>query len=439
MARMLLRCAQGLSARLRTDERGFGLIEVLVTSVLVALVGIGVFTGLDAASATSGLNKSRSIAMHIAQDDQERLRSYRVGELSNLSETRTVTASGVPYTVVSRATWVSDDSGSESCTNSTNDASYIRIRSIVSWPAMGNTKPAQLTSLIAPPNGSFGPNQGSLVAQVVNGAGVGIEGVPVTASGPTVLNETTDESGCAFFGYVEVGDYTVSVSRAGFTDPQGVASPSRQASVIGEETTTVAFDYDQAGAATVSFNTRIGVSTRAAQGEHVTFAHSGLAPPGTRIFGNGTTVASIGASALFPFPNPYAVYSGNCAGADPRNYNQAVGLLTVGPGGSYNITVREPALRIRVRKNLVNLNNARVRLTPRSAGCAGIYTRSTNGSGGMPEPGLPYGVYDICVDDNLGANSRRVTRNNVNNTNPNGTGVFTFDILTSRPITGECP
>jgi type II secretory pathway pseudopilin PulG len=439
MARKLWLHSQGLLARLRAEERGFGLIEVMVSAVLVALIGIGVFTGLDAASATSGQNKARSIATHVAQDDQERLRSFRVGELSNLNETRTVNVAGVPYTVVSRATWVSDGSGSQSCTNSSNEASYLRIRSSVSWPSIGTAKPVSLTSLVAPPNGSFAANEGSLVVQVRDRLGVGIQGVSVSASGPTSLSDTTDESGCAFFGYVATGTYTVSLGQAGYVDSQGGAAPSRQATVIGEETATVAFDYDQAASATVSFNTSVGGTVRAAQAEYVTLAHSGLQAPGTRIFGTGTSAASIPAGSLFPFPSPYAIFSGNCSGADPRNYGQAAGLLTAGPGGSYAITVREPAIRIRVRKNLVNLNNARVRLTPKSTGCAGVLTRSTNSSGAMPEPGFPYGTYDVCADDNLGASSRRVTRTNVVNTNPAGTSVLTFDILTTNPITGPCP
>lgn len=439
MARMLWRHVQGLSTRLRAEEGGFGLIEVLVTAVLVALVGIGVFTGLDAASATSGQQKARSIAGHVAQDDQERLRSFRVGELSNLNETRTVTVGGVPYTVRSRATWISDESGAQSCTNTSNEASYLRIRSTVSWPSIGGARPVELTSLVAPPNGSFATNLGSLVVQVRDNAGVGLPGVTVSATGPASLSETTDEDGCAFFGYVATGTYTVTLSQAGYVDAQGVSNPSRQVTVVGEETATVAFDYDRAASATVLFETRVGASLRSAQAEYATLAHSSLAPPGTRIFGNGSSASSIAAPGLFPFLSPYGIYSGNCSGADPRNYGQAAGLLTAGPGGTYTITVREPAIRIRVRRNGANLNNAHVHVTHRTAGCAGTHHRSTNSSGFLPEPGFPYGVYDVCADDNQGANSRRVTRTNVNNTNPNGTGLLTFDILTTNPITGPCP
>ncbi len=426
MARKLGPPLRAVASRVRAED-GFGLIEVLVTAVLVALVGIGVFTGLDAASATSGLNK------------QERLRSFRVGELSNLDETRTVTSGGVPYTVNSRATWVSDGSGSQSCTNTSNDASYLRIKSTVSWPSMGGTSPVQLTSLVAPPNGSFGANEGSLVVQVRDGTGAGIEGVSVTATGPATLSDTTDESGCAFFGYVAPGTYTVSPSQTGYVDPSGAAAPSRQASVIGEETATVAFDYAQAGSATVSFDTSVGGTVRAATAENVILAHSGLPAPGRRTFGTGSSRASIAATSLFPFSSPYAVYSGNCSGADPRNYSQAAGLLTVAPGGAYTITVREPAINILVRKDGVALNAARVRVTRRSTGCSGALTRSTNATGALPEPGFPYGNYDVCADDALGASARRVTRTGIVNTNPLGTAVLTFDILSSNPVTGACP
>ena len=55
-----------------------------------------------------------------------------------------------------------------------------------------------------------------------------------------------------------------------------------------------------------------------AQAPSLTFGHSQLASPGTRVFGNGTTLlgsygAAQGLNTFFPFTCPYTVYTGNCA------------------------------------------------------------------------------------------------------------------------------
>ena len=84
------------------SEDGSILLEVVVGAVLVALVATAVLATIDRASASFGDNKARSLAAALAQQDQERLRSSKPAELSNLRETRTQLVGGVPYTVASR-------------------------------------------------------------------------------------------------------------------------------------------------------------------------------------------------------------------------------------------------------------------------------------------------------------------------------------------------
>src|SRR5919204_544579 len=73
-----------LRARARGQE-GYGLVEVLVSALLVALIAVGVFAGFDAASATSGNNKSRGVAATLAQQDQQRMRAMKLSDLAALA------------------------------------------------------------------------------------------------------------------------------------------------------------------------------------------------------------------------------------------------------------------------------------------------------------------------------------------------------------------
>jgi Tfp pilus assembly protein PilV len=424
-------------------EAGFALVETLMSAVLVVLAATGLYAALDGASRASGMSRSRGFASMIAQQDQERMRSFRAADLSNLRQTRTQAMGNVTYTVSSRGDWITDSSGTASCTGGQAKASYVKLTSTITWPNM-TVKPIVVESLMAPPNGSFAANQGSLAVQVRDRGGAGVPDVGITATGPESKSDPTNEVGCVLWGYLTEGDYTLSFSRPGWVDRQGVTAISKLAGVIGESTATAAFDYDRAGSIAVSFDTKpAGRPVQAAQAEAVTVANSGLDTPGSRLFKPGGWQTAITASSLFPFTDPYAVYAGDCSGADPRGYGAAAGTLTVGPGASLALTVRQPALNLAVTRGGAPLGGANVRLTARAAGCGGIRTMLTNSSGELTlpgaaasslNPGLPYGDYDVCVDDGV----RRAMATGVQNRNPNGTAPVALAVPVSGP-TGPCP
>ncbi|MDQ3870660.1 MAG: hypothetical protein M3301_03465 [Chloroflexota bacterium] len=400
--------------RVAREQSGATLIEVMVSAMLVAMLAVGVLRGLDAANANSGNNKARAVAADLAQQDQERLRAYRAKELSNARETRTRTVAGVPYTVTSRADWVSDTSGTQSCSGSSARADYLKISSTVTWPQMYGAKPVSVHSLVAPPNGSFG-SQGSLAVQVLNRSGAGVTGVAVEVSGPKAVGGTTDSAGCVFFGFLTAGNYTVKFSKPGYVDANGVNQVVRTVGVQDEVTQNVPIDYDLAGGMTINVDTkRLGV-TMASKAAYVSVGHSQLASPGARVFGNGSPASSFSAGSLFPFPSAYAVYAGNCTGANPSNLpppaSVAPGLVTITPGATPAVTVRQPAVQL-MRYLSGNTGSttplpqgSRVTLVAKSLGCGGksAYTTDTEGflsptpATSSVDPGVPYGTYDVCA------------------------------------------
>ncbi len=121
--------------------------------------------------------------------------------------------------------------------------------------------------------------------------------------------------------------------------------------------------------------------------------------------------------------------------------------MTVGPGGSYAVTVRKPAINIRTERNGVNFAGVDVwpRLT--SSGCTETFPNQTsNASFALPQPDFPFGTYSICGDTNLtnpnwpfNQVKRERTINNIANTNPAGTAVIELDITWGNSSSGECP
>jgi type II secretory pathway pseudopilin PulG len=420
--------------RVARSQGGFLMVELVMTALVVSLIGLGIFLGLEGASHGSGNNRHRSIAGALAQQDQERMRAFKATDLSNYGETRTITVSGVGYTVDSRAVWLSDSSGVLSCTNGSQSANYLRITSSVTWPGMRGIRPIVLQSLISPPAGSLSSTQGTLAVQITNQAGAGLVGLPLNLGSPANLGRTTDSEGCAVFSRVNAGSYNLTFSRSGYVDPGGVNAVTAPASVVASTTSTVTLLYAQAGAIAVSFDTKVGaLAPQAAQARATIVSHSNLPAPGRRTF-NATPApqSTITASSLYPFTSGYGVYAGSCANNDPTVYNSNYyasnpGLVTVAPGGSHSVTVRMPAVNILVQKSSLPLANAHVVVTPTATGCTETYPAlTTNALGALTAPAFPFGTYSVCADDG----DRRVS-GNVTNTDPAGSATLTLTVPTS--------
>ena len=421
------------------DESGFGLIEVLVSALLMVLVASGVYLGLDGASATSGVNKRRSASSQLAQQDQDRMRSMTVNDLSNYRGSRTVTVNAIDYTIDSRATWVTDSTGSASCTSGATGANYLAISSSVTWPTM-TVPPVTVESVIAPPVGSFGSDQGSIAVQVRDRNGTGVPGVSVALSGARSYTDVTNAQGCVLWGYLPVGNYDVDVSKTGYVDSEGVQQPRKPVGVVGAATNTLAFDYDLGGRIQADYQTWNGTAVVPANGTEFTAASSYLTVP-LAPFGDGAPHASFTSSLVFPFTSPYGVYAGNCAGADPLANGQRAQLAQVNPGATAAVAVREPPIDLRVVNGGSPVANAAVKLAGTGSGCGALPARTTTANGYLADPAYPYGTYSACVQAAGRAQTVTMTgATTLANTSPTGIAAgsaATFDIA-AAPV-GTCP
>src|SRR5829696_7518106 len=132
------------------SERGGALVEIMMSALLVALAATAVFKGIDGATATSSQSKSRAVAVTLAHEDQERLRSMDPRKLASYAPTPAKkTVNGLEYTITSTADWVSDRGDAESCSKGDGRITYVKISSKVQWPEMIGSKPVTASSIAA--------------------------------------------------------------------------------------------------------------------------------------------------------------------------------------------------------------------------------------------------------------------------------------------------
>lgn len=411
-------CRPGPSVdRTLNAQAGFALIEVLVSAVVAVLIAGATFGLLESSARSSAEERHRSVAYAIAQEDQARLRAMQVPSLNNLSQTRIVTLNGTPFTVESRGTFVNDATGTSSCGQETSSADYVKVASTVTWPSIGSRPPAVIHGIVAPPNGSLDPTHGTLTISVENAQGTGVPGIGLSGVGAGSFSGVTDSAGCALFADQPSGNYTLTPSGpAGLVEKDGNSPAPQIVSVVAGTTATVALQYDQAGSIAVQFQTRVGGTLVPSSADSIVAFNTGMTTAKTFGTPGGSRVSSVTATPLFPFASPDTVYAGACGGNNPNPTGMAnppgaaaIASLLVPAGGSVPATIQLPALHLTVWSGtsavpLSRVANAHVTISDDNCSISGQpikRTYATNATGNLVDPGLPWSIYDVCVDDGL--------------------------------------
>jgi Tfp pilus assembly protein PilV len=430
-----------------SDARGFAMVEAIVAAMLLVIVALGVLKGLETAQTSSGREKARSTAAALTEQDQERMRSFRAVDLDNYDEVRTLTVNNVSYTVTSRVDWVRDSTGgTQSCNNSASQADYMRLTSTTTSNLVNTPiKPITLSSLVAPPVGAFGTNQGTLGIQVNDRDGVGVPNINVSIAGPTNITNATNDAGCAIFAYVPVGSYTASLNSAGWVDQGGVQNTSVGATVSNGTVNVKSLIYDQAASVDATFDTEpltgtsatsVPATTTQLSAANASVPSGPFAPfAGERVFDpTGGALGTISATGLFPFKDGYNLYGGGCPGADPTKYDPDYfttlggnAVVATDPGAASPLaTVRLPSINLRVLYNsaplaATYLTSTRIVVYSIGTNCSEKFifpAPSTDANGYMLFPALPFGPYKVCAESKTPASPstpKSKTLNPVNN------------------------
>ncbi len=440
-------------------------MEVMISAAVLVLVVLGVFAALDASTSTAGANKARTVAATLAEKDQERMRAMRTTDIDAMNTAPyDVTVGNVPYHVESEAEWIYDASGEEvSCGLTAGQASYMRITTTVSSRRRGTAvKPVVLQSIVAPQVGAAAA--GSLSVAVKGAAGQPIPDVAVTAP-PASQVETTNSLGCAVFGALTAGTYTVTLNKGGYVDKEGAPNPSKPITVTAGSMSTAEFAYDLGASINVNVKDLPGganepaagvVAVNGALGAGIrTFAlTSSFSPMPTIPYPNDTvsipappavpadppitvntySSRSFALTGLFPFVDGYTFFSGRCLPNDPSKppgngtyFDTRSGRVTLAPGASGGaVEVYEPPQNIRIQRSGSNFTGADVFAYPTAATCGGVRIPmgKTVSGGKVTYPGLPFGEYKICAEAKISGTwyEALLSSPTLKVTDPNGAG-----------------
>lgn len=304
----------GMGQRLRGDDAGFGMVEMLAALAVVAVVGTAVAGGLTTATKASAGSRHRVVAASLATQALEQARSMPATSLVAPSTTTfTQNVDGRAYTLTRDVAWRNAPGVTLTACHGAGMFKHVALS--VTWT--GATSPVTSDTLIAP------PETGSQRVRVLDRNRVPRSGVPVSVSGPTpVAPQTTDSNGCVLFPGLSAGTYTVTVSQSGgtypFVDTQGQTVATRIVAITATDAPPlleVQYDTSGALAGTPVPTATDGQSYPVASPVGATAFHSDMLPAGTRsvLAATPTTIGS-----LFPFrTGQHRVWAGTCTDADP--------------------------------------------------------------------------------------------------------------------------
>jgi Tfp pilus assembly protein PilV len=250
-------------------EDGLLLLEVLISALIVGLIVVGTFTGIDVAQSTSISERDHNEAILLSSESQESLRSAPASTFDSSTgvweHAYTKSINGETYSVTQKASFLNSGGEATACsaTNTTRqETNSLRLTSIVSWPqqeaqerAHGTDPPVTVSSLTTPPAAS------ALEVDVGNypTPTAGVAGVPVTikyiSSGTSTeesLSGTTASPGCVVFSAVPASSAKVEIGeKAGYVDPSGSSKwPTKEATIAPNHTTHYPVTLNEGGAIT---------------------------------------------------------------------------------------------------------------------------------------------------------------------------------------------
>ncbi len=430
------------------DQQGFALVEVLVSSVILLLVSAAFVTTFVATGRSSATERHRARANDLAEQELERVRSLRIGDLSTLNRTRYMTEDGSSattcpapapkqnqtcYTITSSSQFLTETASTSTCASGTGSRDYLMITASVGWTGMAPLHPVTAKTIVSPPSGSLVPNSGSLLVSVDDAGSNGITGVTLTGTGAGSFTGTTGATGCVLWRNLPAGTYSMAVSGAasGMVDPNGNAPAPQTVSVVDQGTANVNLQYDRPGALTVTFKTENYSGTLInSSADGISAFNTGMTQWKTFSSTNSASITT--PQVLFPFASPssYAVYGGVCASNNPDPTGTGVNPLgfasvvvpPAGTGATPDNVVQLPSLDLTVRTGSSAsspgsvVNSADVHVTDMNCTTASPTTRvlATNASGqladtttGPTDPGLPYSTnYKVCADANVSGTYR---------------------------------
>ncbi len=410
----------------RSGEDGLTLVELLVAMTIFTMVALSLAYTLQNALTTTRDARNRVQAANLAARELEIVRNdfgATTAGPATLGATSTVTnphqlpgqtagqplqVDGTDYTVVRHVEWLPGGTGSSPCDGG-SAVTYpsIGVNVKVTWNAMHATTPVESNTILTPPKGTLNTTLAFVAVKVVGAGGTGLNGVPVTLSGPGGTPVVTSaDDGCAVFSLTTMGTYSATIGTTGYITMDGQPGATKSGIAVTSGTLQqLSFSYDKAVTLTAAFTTD-GVHALPSPLPGLTYFNQGLTPLPKKTAATAATSTALG--SLWPFSDGYAVWAGTCAQSDPTAAGHSrPAPVVVLPGGNGSVALALAPLSISVTSMAgVPLVGYKVIATPHDqTGCTNPttpFTLGTTDATGTVLSSLPGGVWDVSVKDSLG-------------------------------------
>ena len=452
-------------------QDGFLLIEVIVSSLIVAVVVVATLTGFDVVNRTTADERRHNQAAVLAAQSQEQMRTLPAGTLSALESsphTYTRVVGGTTYSITqeAKATNASQSSTGCSVSNTTaQTAANVQITSSVTWPTLGTRSPVRESSIITPPTGSaLEVDVGNAPAPTAGVAGVTVivKYTSILTHTPGTLEATTNSSGCLVFGGIPATSAIVEIpEKLRFVTPSGALKIAPKEFTITPNTTTHdAVTYNEGGRIAAEFTYKGAGEWEGLKVKSDTFVAFNVAIPAAPEFELGSTsfqyeaggeehykalTGSFGTAAmtpaglkylsgdLFPFPSPgaWSVYAGDCTKNNPSAIKEVElpSGVYVEPGKTTTVKVPMSHVTLNVysgtqsSKGALEAVSYPVKITntecegapvPNNASAAPIieHNQASTSAGHLENPFQPFGKAKLCVFNKAVGKAYTVNYNN---------------------------
>lgn len=259
------------------NKKGFTLIEVLVGSLIFAVVALSAYRGFGILMSASSAVRAKVAATELANEKFEIARNLPfvdvgiVGGLpvGKLARNQTVIKDSFSFNIQTTIRSVDDtfDGTIGGSPNDTSPADYKLIDLDITCSSCQSFSPVKFTTLIAPKALETAATNGALFVRVLNSGGTPVTGASVrivnTQTNPdTIIDETTDNT-----GWVKIvdappgtGAYNITATKTNFsqdqTYPVGGAAGSTpvkpDANVVAGQVTQQSFAIDTLSSIAVS-------------------------------------------------------------------------------------------------------------------------------------------------------------------------------------------
>jgi hypothetical protein len=251
-------------------KSGFSTTELIISISLIALFFLGILACYQLLMKTVSINKYRTIAVSIANEEQEKIKALSYNDIGTiggypqgvLSQEETITRNGIEFVVKREISFVADSTDGLAAPDDECPNDYKNVKISVFWQGRYPGS-FSLATNISPPSlqEECAIKGGILKISVIDANGIPVEGATIEITNletSSTQNCISDSSGeCMLVLPPGVENYRVVVSKDGYSQERTysrdeIANPSKPDLTISEgQLTEISFSIDKLSSFTI--------------------------------------------------------------------------------------------------------------------------------------------------------------------------------------------